>query len=160
MLIYFLRRMNFVLVAFYMEEPQIFQIIYILLTNQLMLMYHGFVRPASTRYENRFEMYNEWMVTMISINSIFYTDWISDLTLQNYLGWVTCLLVVSVVLVNIINIVFFVAKFLKLCFQKYKNRFVKLVMQKYKNLMKKRNKKDNKKQKKNNDKNLNESEMT
>jgi len=100
-----------------------------------MLIYEGLYQTAPTRFENRFEMFNEWMITCVSLTVVFYNDWIPDLEVQENYGWVTCILVGFTVVINILCVIYQLYKFLKLVFIKYGRRIIRSI----KTWIKKRN---------------------
>ena len=119
--IFILRRMNFCLIAFYIQ-PALLQVQAIMLTNLFMIIYQGSIKPFVSRSLNNFELFNEVSVTLITMHDIFFTD-ILDREVQMQVGW-------SMILIMLINMVVNIQKVFKLAFT-----MLYLVVLKYYRLM-------------------------
>ena len=43
-----------------------------------MMIYQGQVSPFKARIDNRLESFNQYMVTVLTLFILFFTDWIAD----------------------------------------------------------------------------------
>ena len=87
------------------EYPICFQLLIIEYLNTFMLIYQGFFKPAYSKFENRMDNFNEYVVTTCSIMIIWFTDWITDEELKFQYGWYFCGTILLSVLFNMFVII-------------------------------------------------------
>jgi hypothetical protein len=55
-------------------STQVFQIFGIVALNYIVMMYYGSIRPLTNRFDNRLEIFNEYMVSVCCMHLFFFTD--------------------------------------------------------------------------------------
>ena len=76
------------------------------MTNKFIIIYQGQVSPAISRFENRLELANEWLVSITTLTIILFTPWIDEPTIEYHLGWYSIFLTIFTVLMNICNVIY------------------------------------------------------
>jgi hypothetical protein len=71
---FFIRRLLFVFLAF--KCGVIFAILGLLFLNIIMTIHLGQLRPFDSLYLNRIYLFNEYMIGVVSVHLLCYTDWI------------------------------------------------------------------------------------
>ena len=55
-------------------STQVLQIFGIVALNYIVMMYYGSIRPLTNRFDNRLEIFNEYMVSVCCMHLFFFTD--------------------------------------------------------------------------------------
>ena len=90
-------------------------------SNLLMIIYQGSFRPFITSKENKFELFNEIFITLVTMHDIFFTNMLSKST-QFLVGWSMIGFMVFNTLVNLIHLLLMFRKNIYLIFVKYYRR--------------------------------------
>lgn len=83
----------------YESQPQ-FQIQLVTLLNLIFLMYIGIIKPLERRFQNRLELFNEWLNMMATYNFFVFTDFVDSKETQYNVGWTNIAFVTVLILVN------------------------------------------------------------
>ena len=109
--IFIIRRIVFVIVCFGLSQdsPGI-AIILLILLNTIVLLYVAHIKPITDKLKNRLEIFNEYMVSIITIQMIWFTDYVGPNLkhIQWSYGYVVNVFVAYYIYVNI-NIFFYFA---------------------------------------------------
>ena len=68
---------------------------------------------------NRVDNINEFLLGMITLQLIFFTDWIYDDTLQFELGWVIIISIFGIILFNLSIVLYYELRQIYLIYSKY-----------------------------------------
>jgi len=75
--VFMIRRVYFVAISIYLKQYSL-QIISILISNLLVIIYIGLARPFSRILRNKIELVNECLVSTACVHLMMFTDWIPD----------------------------------------------------------------------------------
>ena len=95
-----LRRLLFLITFRYLENYPAFQIILLNLMNLGILIYQGSQQPQDRRHRVWLENINEYLVITCSFHLMFYSDWVTDKTVQYCYGWSQILFIVIIIIIN------------------------------------------------------------
>ena len=99
--IFVFRRFVLLCVMFSMDKsPPIAQILLLLTVNLGMVIFIGFVEPLKTRAANMWELFNEFMITVITLFTLYFSGDQPDLEMQYKMGWVMIGLFTLLLLIN------------------------------------------------------------
>ena len=103
---YMLRRLIYLSLALnYPNLPVSIQLISLILINIVWTIYLGLIDIHSSRRERRFELFNEFIVSMCFISLLTVTNWNGDPELQFLYSWMVIALIQLLVLVNFASII-------------------------------------------------------
>jgi hypothetical protein len=105
-LLYIIRRIALVCLAFFCDTA-IFHIIGIMGLNLAQLMYVGHQLPLETPFKNKLEILNEICITMCSLISVCFTDFVKDKVDQHMISWFFIAVVSVCFMCNVLCIVYF-----------------------------------------------------
>ena len=116
------RRIVFVVLAVYIDQTLIYQILLLINIQMSNLVYQGLAKPGSEKYINKLDLFNEFMILTTSDCTILFTAYVEDLQLQHEIGWFWIGLVLLCVLVNLSYIIYHSLRSLSHVMTKYCNR--------------------------------------
>ena len=120
---FIMRKLILLLVGFHMSSsPPIFQIVFILAVNLASITYIGLVEPLKTRKANLWEIFNEFMISVITLFTLYFSGDQPDLEMQYKMGWVMIGLFTFMLLVNYQFIVREILNRVKLIYIKYSRK--------------------------------------
>mmetsp|Transcript_19666 Transcript_19666/g.30381 ORF Transcript_19666/g.30381 Transcript_19666/m.30381 type:complete len:228 (+) Transcript_19666:5547-6230(+) len=105
-LVYVLRRMVFILNAYYMQDWIAFQVMFNIFMNIAYLMFIFHAQPFAQPNLNRLELFNEGVILMISYLVLGFTDWVINPNTKYHLGTMMVYLILFDIGINIALIVF------------------------------------------------------
>ena len=85
--IFYLRRVFFCFVAFYLLPLTIVKVQIIMMINLLIVIYHCSFDPFISRRKNRIEVFNEVLITIITFHICFFTEFMPNKNGQVFMGW-------------------------------------------------------------------------
>jgi hypothetical protein len=109
-LIFILRRLIYVRIAFNVVEDSAFQIIGLAFLNLFSLIYLGQFKPFKLRRLNRLELFNEFCIAICTLHLLCFTDWVRSQKMHEIMGWS---LIVIIVINIVLNFYFVIRTFLK-----------------------------------------------
>ena len=109
---YILRRFIFISIGLFVEHP-VFQFMGLMALNYSMVMYTASNRPLTSRFDNRLEILNEYLLNICCMHLIFFNDGIPIETQQGY-GWSMVVFVAALCTVNMLVVFYELAAYLKL----------------------------------------------
>ena len=63
--------------------------------------------PLITKFRNRNELFNEIMITIVTSNVLFYTDWIPSLNESFTFAWIPIFNFLIIIIVNLGIVVYY-----------------------------------------------------
>ena len=70
---YLFRRFLWMSLGLFIKNP-VLQIVGVFYLNKIVMMYYAGVRPLTTRFDNRLEIFNEYIVSICCMHLFFFTD--------------------------------------------------------------------------------------
>lgn len=128
---FLLRRFIFVVIPILLPEYPIIQIIVLSIINLLFLMFLGAVKPHITFRKRCLEFFNEYMIMLISLQLLCFTDFIPDAKIYFYIGYIFVLNISFCFLMNIIVMLY--SNYLKFKLKQKKKRVQKAYEARFKN---------------------------
>ena len=104
-------------------QTSIYQILFLLFSNLLSLMYQGSAQPGECLFYNRLDSFNELMVTATTFTMLLFTDWVHSIEFQYTLGWLTISLTLLLTVANLFFFTLSIFRTLKLLYIKYSKRY-------------------------------------
>ena len=93
--------------------------------NLFMIIYTGYVKPKKLRLSNNIELFNEFMISTVSIHMLFFTDRIDKAEDQYKIGFFMIALICLMMSLSLICVFYFAFKAIKLVCVKYGKRLCK-----------------------------------
>jgi hypothetical protein len=87
-----------------------------------MLIYQGLNRPLIERLKNNIELVNEFCITNVSIQMLYFSDWCDDPQAKYMYGWHMCAMIAFNIAFNLYYVFYYGGRGIYLVFIKYKNR--------------------------------------
>ena len=125
---FIIRRLIFVTVAFNWDDPHIvLQLFAVLYMNIFFVIYQGSVKPLASRFNNRLELFNEFLVGCCSFYTMCFTDWILSKKVQAHYGYHMIFIIGVLISTNVLVILYFSGRsILFLMYKGYLNAKMKL----------------------------------
>ena len=92
--------MAFIYISVVLIDHPGIQIIALNLCNLFMEIYIGGIRPLETRKQNRFEIFNEFTITLCTYMFMCFTEWIPKEETKYMIGWYLIILLLFNIIVN------------------------------------------------------------
>ena len=118
-LLFILRRLIFVIFAFYLQEYGTLQIIMMQYVNILQVLYIGLVTPSISRRSNRTDLVNEFLIQCIQVNLFIFTSWVPEPEIQYTYGWIMIVELYIFLVINGMIIIYDAFSIVVLIFYKY-----------------------------------------
>ena len=100
-LIYILRRMAFVLIAYYGDVHIVFQLMATMVNQVLMISYVAAARPFKDRALNFLELFNELTIMMVIYMLFLITDFCTETFVKNMTGYAIIYITIFNMAVNL-----------------------------------------------------------
>ena len=121
-LVFMLRRIVFVGVAFFMYSSPSSQLQLIMFLNTAIMIYFGSFRPLDSALLNRIEMFNEQCISIVTFNMMLFTSWVDNPEARYMYGWTMNGVIIICLIVNLFMVLYFGFKKIKLVCIKYGRR--------------------------------------
>ena len=118
-----IRRLVFTGVASFLYSSPTAQVQLIVMHSVIVLMYIQLARPFETPVLNQIELFNEFTILVAACHMFAFTDYLGDPTMQYTVGWSMIAVTVLNIAANILVIIYFTAKQLRLTYKLLKVRF-------------------------------------
>lgn len=85
----------------------IYQILGILFSNLVFIIYQGNYRPLAYGFENNIELVNEFIISMATLHIILFTDFVPEKEMQYYIGMNMLLVISLLMILNLYLVIYF-----------------------------------------------------
>ena len=99
-----IRRLLFVGSVYLMYGYPAMQLILLMLVNLITTIYQGQFKPLRSMYDNKINMFNEYMVSCVVYLSLTFSSWADTVEEKYFYGWALMLVITLTFLVNMIII--------------------------------------------------------
>ena len=86
------------------------------------VIYQGLVLPSRVRFENSFELFNEFMIQLTTLTIILFTPWVGEPSIEYNYGWITISFMILTAFVNMSHVLYHLIMNLVLIYKKLKNK--------------------------------------
>lgn len=91
----------------------------LLFLNICMTIHLGYLKPFKSRYLNRIYLFNEYMIGVVSVHMLLFSDYIPDHETRNGAGWSMAGWIIFTIIVNMIFALYWAIRSLWLTLVKY-----------------------------------------
>ena len=108
--LFILRRILLFITIFFLRRYVGFQLITMMYTNLIIHIFIGLIRPFRDNKKNRLEVLNEFLIVQSTIMYFCFTDWLTDTSDQQYMGYGLLFYVFLLIFVNILVVIYISAR--------------------------------------------------
>lgn len=118
-LVFLIRRLLYLYVAFAFTEHTIFIALSLLYINLFVTIYQGQFFPKITKFLNYIEVFNEFSVEVTFVHMLLFTEWIPDPNVQYLIGYSMITVISLNIFVNLVIVFYICGKSVSLINVKY-----------------------------------------
>lgn len=123
-LVFTLRRVIYCFISFILTDYTIFQAQSLIACNAIALIYAGQFQPRISRFANRIELFNEFIVGMVTIHMLYFTNYTPKPEFQYTAGYSMIFFISLIILVNLVIIFLKTGHAMKLLYMRYKEHLL------------------------------------